>query len=206
VDQIAVTGMMGDAAAGLYFGALRLMELPILVATSTAASLFPGLAIADDDPIMHARLETVFGMMSAIAWVTAIGATIAGPWLIPALLGDAYRAAWPVLTIQGWAALFLFSGLVRANYLALRRAPITQALAAALALALQVLLLFLLVPRFGISGAALAFLATQFLSAWIVPLLLPSLRPCLAPQARGLFAPWRPSRWREFLTAASGPA
>jgi O-antigen/teichoic acid export membrane protein len=204
VDQIAVTGMMGDAPAGLYFGALRLMELPILVATSTAASLFPGLAIADDDPIMHARLETIFGMMSAIAWVTAIGATITGPWLIPALLGEAYRAAWPVFAIQGWASLFFFSGLVRANYLALRKAPVTQALSAALSLGVQVLFLIMLVPRFGISGAAWAFLLTQLLSAWIVPFALPPLRPCVGPQARGLFAPWRPSSWREFLVVAGG--
>jgi PST family polysaccharide transporter len=204
VDQIAVTGMMGDTSAGLYFGALRLMELPILVATSTAASLFPGLAIVEDEPMLHAKLETIFGMISAIAWVTAIGATVTAPWLIPLLLGNAYRAAWPVFAIQGWAALFVFSGLVRANYLALRRAPMTQALAAAFSLVFQILFLFLLVPRFGISGAAMAFLITQFIGAWIVPLVLLPLRPCLAAQARGLIAPWRPSRWRELLAAIGG--
>ena len=127
MDQVAVAGMLGDAAAGLYYGALRLMEFPVLVATATAASLFPALAeCAEDDPVMHARLETVFGLMSAIAWATAIGATATGPWLIPAVLGGAYRAAWPVFAIQGWASLFYFSGFVRANYLALRKAPGAQ--------------------------------------------------------------------------------
>jgi O-antigen/teichoic acid export membrane protein len=204
MDQIAVAGMLGDAAAGLYYGALRLMELPILVATATAASLFPALAIADDDPVMHARLETVFGMISLIAWLTAIGATVTGPWIIPTLLGDAYRAAWPVFVIHGWAALFFFSGLIRAYYLALRRAPGAQAIAAGSALAVQVLCNYVLVPRYGISGAAMAFLLTQLFNAWILPLLLPPLRPCLMLQARGLVAPWKPGRWREFIAAAKG--
>lgn len=204
MDQIAVAGMLGDAAAGLYYGALRLMELPILVATATAASLFPALAVAEDDPVMHARLEVVFGLISLIAWVTALGATVTGPWLIPALLGNAYRDAWPVLVIHGWAALFYFSGFIRANYLALRRAPGAQAIAAGSALVVQVLANFALVPRYGIAGAAMAFLLTQLFNAWIIPLLIPPLRPCIALQARGLVSPWRPSKWREFVAAAGG--
>jgi PST family polysaccharide transporter len=204
MDQIAVAGVLGDAPAGLYYGALRIMELPLLVATATATALFPGLAIAEDNPAMHARLETVFGMISVVSWVTAIGATLTGPWIVPLVLGGAYKAAWPVLMIHGWAALFYYSGLVRANYLALRNAPGTQALAAGAALGVQILCNYLLVPRFALVGAATAFLITQLFNAWILPLLLPSLRPCLGLQARGLLAPWRPSRWREFISAANG--
>jgi O-antigen/teichoic acid export membrane protein len=204
VDQIAVAGMLGDAASGLYYGALRLMEIPIYVATITAASLFPNLANAEDGGIMHARLETVFGLMSAIAWLTAIGTSIAGPWLIPLVLGEAYRASWPVFMIQGWASLFFFTGMIRTNYLALRSAPGTQVVVAVLTLGTQVLLNYVLVPRFGISGAAMAFLVSQFLSAWTLPLILPPLRPCLLPQLRSLFAPWRISQWRGFIDAFSG--
>jgi PST family polysaccharide transporter len=204
VDQIAVAGMLGDAASGLYYGALRLMEIPVFIATTTAAALFPALAIAEDDPAMHASLETVFGLMSAIAWVTAIGASVAGPWLIPLLLGDAYRASWPVFTIQGWASLFFFSGMIRANYLTLRSAPGTQILVAAITLGAQILLNYILVPQFGISGAAVAFLLSQFLSAWVLPLLLPPLRPCLRPQLRSLFAPWQPGQWKELIAAVLG--
>jgi O-antigen/teichoic acid export membrane protein len=136
--------------------------------------------------------------------VTAIGATVTGPWIIPAVLGKAYHAAWPVFAIQGWASLFYFSGLVRANYLALRNAPGAQAIAAGSALGIQVLCNYLLVPRFGISGAAMAFLLTQLFNAWVLPILLPQLRPCLVLQARGLIAPWRPAKWREFIRAANG--
>lgn len=204
MDQVAVASMLGDAPAGLYYGALRIMELPLLVATATATALFPGLAIAGDDPGMRPRLEIVFGMVSLVSWVAAIGASVTGPWIIPLILGGAYRGAWPVLVIQGWATLFYYSGLVRANYLALRSAPGSQALAAGASLAVQVLFNQILVPRLGLAGAATAFLLTQLFNAWVVPAAVPALRPCLGPQARGLLAPWRPSSWRDFIAAAKG--
>jgi PST family polysaccharide transporter len=203
-DQVAVAEYLGDAAAGLYYGALRLMELPVLVATATVASLYPALALTREDREVHASLETVFGIVSAIAWTTAIGVTVAGPWVIPIVLGNAYRSAWPVLAIQGWAALFYFSGIVRDNYLALRGAPGTQAAAAGAALCVQVVSNFALVPRYGIIGAAMAFLLTQVFSAWVLPAMLPALRPCLPIQARAFLAPWRPSKWKGFIAAAGG--
>jgi O-antigen/teichoic acid export membrane protein len=203
-DQVAVADYLGDAAAGLYYGALRLMELPVLVATATVASLYPTLALAREDHEVHASLEAVFGIISAIAWTTALGVTIAGPWVTPLILGNAYRSAWPVLAIQGWAALFYFSGIVRDNYLALRGAPGTQAVAAGAALCVQVVSNFALVPRYGIVGAAMAFLLTQIFNAWVLPTMLPALRPCLPLQARAFFAPWKPSKWRGLIAAAGG--
>jgi PST family polysaccharide transporter len=153
---------------------------------------------------MHNRLENVFGVISLISWITAIGATLTGKWLVPLVLGRAYASAWPVLAIHGWTALFFFSSQVRSNYLALRRAPIAQAVTSGLSLLVQMFFNFWLVSRYGLIGAATAFLLTQLFSAWVLPLIVPQLRPCLAPQARGLIAPWRPSKWREFISATSG--
>jgi O-antigen/teichoic acid export membrane protein len=204
IDQIAVSAILGDADSGLYYGALRIMEIPVFVATTTAASLFPALAIAESDPLMHERLETVFGIMSVLAWATAIGTTIAGPWLIPLLLGPSYAGAWPALVIQAWASLFLFSGMIRTNYLALRSAPGAQIGIASLTLAGQVVLNMALVPRFGISGAAASFLLAQAINAWLLPFGFASLRPCLGPQFRSVLSPFSPARWREFVAIVRG--
>jgi PST family polysaccharide transporter len=204
VDQIAVTGLLGDSAAGLYYGALRLIEPAIYVATVTVTALFPTLASSDEDLDFKGKLEGVFGIMSALAWMTAIGTTLIAAWVTPLLLGRAYHAAWPVLVIQAWATLFSFAGMVRGSYLTVRHAPGTLLAASLAALAIQVALNHYLVPAAGIAGAALAFLATQLAGTWLVPLALPALRPCLASQARGFLAPWRPSRWRSLLSIVHG--
>jgi Na+-driven multidrug efflux pump len=109
-----------------------------------------------------------------------------------------------VFAIHGWAALFFFSSLIRANYLTLRRAPGAQAVASGLTLLVQMAFNFILVSKYGIAGAAIAFLLTQLFNGFALPLLLPQLRPCLLPQIRGLFAPLRPSKWRSLIATASG--
>lgn len=203
-DQFAVAAKLGDDAAGIYYGALRIVEIPAFVATATAGALFPALAAADTALALRARLEQVFGVVSALAWITGLGLTLLGPWCINLLLGPAYAAAGPALALQGWAALFYFTGMVRAHYLAVHAAPGTQLLTALAALVTQVALNTVLVPSLGLAGAALAFLGTQFVGAWILPLILPALRPCLGPQWRGLMAPWQPRRWRELRALIHG--
>jgi PST family polysaccharide transporter len=203
LDQLSVTGMLGEAPAGLYFGALRLMEFPLLIATATSVSLIPEMARAFDAEALENKLEVIFGIMSAIAWMTAIGTTLVGPWLVVHLLGKAYSGSWSVLIILAWSTLFYFPGLIRANFLAMRSASATQAATALGSLGVQSVLVYLLVPRFGISGAAFSFLITQFVGTWAFPLLLPKLRPCWKPQAIAVFAPWQVKRWRSFVMLLS---
>jgi len=193
VDQFAVSGWLGAADTGRYFAALRLIELPTFVATTAAASLLPALA-AD---VGRTTLARNFAVLSALGWLTALGATLAGPWLVPRFFGPDYAAATPILILQAWACLPLFTGLVRAQYLAVHSAPGTQLATAMLTLAGQGVLNFVLVPWLGLTGAACAFLLTQLASAWLFPLLLPALRPCLKPQWLALREAWKPNFWRE---------
>lgn len=199
VDQFAVARWSGEAATGLYFTAVRLVELPFFVAGAAAVSLYPVLASAADDAgRWQVELQRCFSMISTLAWLTALGATFAGPYVVPWLLGREYAAAVPVLTLHAWAALPLFTGLVRAQMLAVQPAPGTHAAVAVVTLVCQLVLNAILVPEHGIMGAAAAFLITQLAAAWLMPAILPALRPCLAPQARALLDPWRPSFWRQW--------
>jgi polysaccharide transporter, PST family len=200
VDQLTVGTLLGDAAVGTYFAALRLIEVPTFLATTVAAALFPALASvhgAND----REHYDRAFGVMGALAWITAITASVAAPWLVPFFFGAAYRAAWPALVVQAWATLPYFSGIVRAQYLAIDGRPGAQLASAATALALQASLNALLVPWWGITGAALAFLGTQLIGLWLLPLAIPVLRPMLGPQWRGWWLPWQPAAWPR-LTAA----
>lgn len=202
VDQFAVAHWAGEAATGLYFSAVRLVELPFFVASAAAASLYPALvAAAGDAGSWRLQLQRSLSVMNALAWLTALGATFAGPAIVPWLLGREYAAAVPVLILHAWATLPLFSGLVRAQMLSVSPAPGTQAVVAVITLVLQLGLNALLVPKHGIEGGAAAFLITQLASAWLMPAFLPALRPCLTPQVRGLIDPWRPSFWRRWRAA-----
>ena len=191
IDQFAVSAWLGTEAAGQYFAALRLIEFPLFIATTLSVGLFPQLAATAD----AAALTRSFTLMSALGWITALGATAAGPWFVPFFFGRDYTPATAVLVLQAWACLPLFTGLVRAQFLAVQAAAGTQLGTAVFTLLAQIGLCALLLPTLGLMGGALAFLLTQLASAWLLPWVLPALRPCLRWQARALVAAWRPSFW-----------
>ena len=95
--------------------------------------------------------------------------------------------------------LALFTGLIRAQYLALHPAPSLQAIMAGAALATQVGGALLLVPRLGLVGGALAFALTHVITGWIMPWLFAHMRPCARLQTTALWSSLQPQVWREIL-------
>jgi O-antigen/teichoic acid export membrane protein len=198
IDQLCVPPLLGDAAAGQYFAALRLIEVPTFVAASLATALFPLLA-HDEHALRDGRFESVVALLASVAWVTAVATTLLGPWLIGVFFGAAYQPAAHALVVRAWAMLPFFSSMVRAQILAALRAPGIQLVSVLFGLALQTPLGLLLIPRFGLTGAALAFFTTEMLNAWLLPLFLPNLRATLAPQFRGWWLPWWPRAWPRLI-------
>lgn len=203
VDQLCVGAYLGDSAAGIYFAALRLIEIPTFVAVSIASALFPLLA-GDDRAIEDGRFETAVGVVAALGWITAIGTTIVGPWINAFVFGPAYAEAAPALILRAWAMLPLFSGMVRVHLVAIARSPSTQLVTVAFGFALQLGLNLLLIPPLGLAGAALAFLGAELGMAWLLPLFLPTLRPALGPQWRAWLLPWQPAQWPRLLAMLRG--
>lgn len=198
LDQMAVATWLGDAAAGVYFAVLRLVEIPTFVAASFGTALFPQLAHGTREELA-ARLRASCGVMAAVAWLTALVTSATAPWMMRTVFGEAYAAAWPVLVLRAWSTLPYFCGIVRANYLAAIGAPRGQMISVAVTAALQSVALAVLLPRLGLAGAAAAFLFTELANAWLVPVLVPALRPCLVPQWQGWGLPWTAAGRRELL-------
>lgn len=198
VDQLAAAWLLGDTAAGQYFAALRVIEIPTFVAVSLATALLPALS-ADTRAVADGRFESAAGLMAAIGWITALSTTLAGPWLMHAFFGAAYDEASTALIVRGWAMLPFCTVMVRAHLIVAARSPSIQLRLALMNLILQSLLSLALIPTFGLNGAALSFLVSELIGAWLLPLWWPSLRSTVRPQARAWLAFWQPSAWPRLL-------
>jgi O-antigen/teichoic acid export membrane protein len=197
LDQFLVKAWLGTAAAGVYFAATRLVDIPLLVAGALGVSLFPGLATAraQDPKIFQARLQAGFDLLSALGWATALGALAVGPWGMRLLYGPAYVGAVPVLLVLAFNTIVVFSSIVRAQFI-LVAAPTWLHLPAALVgLAVQFPLAWRLMPLLGPPGAAVALAVSCLASGWLTSFAFPSLRPCAVAQTRGLLIPFFPQRW-----------
>ncbi|HEX2861968.1 MAG TPA: flippase [Lacunisphaera sp.] len=197
LDQLIVTVWLGDHAAGVYFAAAKLIEVALLTGATFSLSLFPGLSEGHglSAAMFTERVQAQFDAMSALGWSVALGSTLLASWLIPLMYGPSYGAAAAVLVWKGWGALLALNAAARWQYILIAAPTWLNVAAALLGIGCQLALTPLLLPRWGLEGAAAAWLVSLALSGFITSFLFRPLRPIVVPQCRGLLIPFSPGRW-----------
>ncbi len=169
IDQIMIREMLGDTAVGYYAAAVRLSEAWYFIPMVLAASLFPALINARkrDAELYFQRLQALYAAMVWLGIAIAIPVTFVGPWVINVLYGDEFAPAGLVLIVHIWASVFVFLGVAYGKYLAAENYTRKAFYRTALGALFNVLLNWLLIPVWGIVGAAIALLFAQFVSNYL---------------------------------------
>ncbi len=157
----------GLPAVGRYYAALRLTEPLVAAGAALAVSLLPVFArlIASGDAATLSRRfrRTSLLATGSAAGVAAILSLIAEPLL--AMIRPEYAAAAGVLRVLAWAAVPMVQNQLSSTVIhASGRYHVVTA-CSTVNLGVFLGLAFLLVPRFGPLGAALATLGTESLNA-----------------------------------------
>jgi len=157
LDLFLVNLLAGPAAAGLYVVAVRLVEQLWIVSQAVSTVIFPRLAAMAGDEAARRRFTPLVARI--VLWIVLCGAgvlaAVARP-LIEVLFGAEFAGASLAVMILLPGVVFLASARVLANDLAARgRVGINLALAA-LVLVINTTANLLLIPPFGIAGAAAA--------------------------------------------------
>lgn len=182
-DQILMGFLASEAALGIYAVAVNTSEVLLYLPTATATALLPVAARAE--PLQ--RAEHTLGAFRSVALVTAGAVAVAallGPFLLPVVFGSAFDASvepflWLVPGAFGFAASVIFSSALMAS-----SSPGRSSLGPFVSLVVGIALDFVLIPRFGATGAAAAA-STAFIAGGAV----------------ALFSYWRlsPFPWRVLL-------
>ncbi|MGG1514633.1 polysaccharide biosynthesis protein [Paenibacillus oryzisoli] len=155
----ASLGSEGEAmrAYGLYNRGLPLVQLVVMVASSMSAALVPAIADAKAsgrDDRVRSRAE----MAVRVAWLVGLGASFGLAFAavpINIMLYRTQEASW-TMAVLAFTALFSTLNAVSASVLQGVGALRTPTLALLVAIALKALGNVLLLPRWGIDGAALS--------------------------------------------------
>jgi O-antigen/teichoic acid export membrane protein len=168
IDQIMLGQMLGDQAVGIYSAAVRVSEVWYFVPVVIAASVFPSILEAKtrNDEHYYKRLQHLYDLMVWVALIVALPLTFLSTPIVTLLFGTEYVSSGPVLTLHVWSAVFVFllvaSGkwLIAENlqYLALQRNLA--------GLASNVILNLILIPGFGVIGAAWATVVSYSIAAF----------------------------------------
>lgn len=167
IDQVMLQQSVGSAEVGVYSVAVRLVEAWVFVPSALYWSAFPSILQAklEGEELFHERLQRFYNLMALSAYAVAVGATIAGPWLVRVLFGESYARAGVMVVVLAWANLFTTLEIARTAFLNAQnwnRVYLVMILAGG---ALNVALNLVLIPRFGGTGAAVASLVSYWFAA-----------------------------------------
>lgn len=169
IDQVMIKEMLGDYEVGIYSAAVRLSEafyfLPVLV----SASLFPAIINAKKQGlnIYLSRMQRLYTFMIWSAVLIALPTTFLSAWLINLLFGSDYTGADRVLIIHIWASVFVFLAVSSGKYLTNEGKTKKVFARNLIGMVVNIALNFILIPRNGIEGAAVATLISWTISGYI---------------------------------------
>lgn len=175
IDQVMIKLMMDDKAVGNYSAAVKISEAWYFLPMVLGKSLFP--AILTTREISKERYQD--GLLSFYGLMTWIGIGVALPtaylsgWIIQLLFGAAYDGAASVLSIHIWAGVFVFMGVASSKYLLAENLQKFSFILRIAACFCNVVLNLFLIPKYGITGAALATVVSQCVASYLGYLLSP---------------------------------
>jgi len=192
IDQIMLMEMVGNKAVGHYAAAVRISEAWYFIPIAISASLFPAIINAKkiDNALYSERLQQLFSFLVWFAVLIAIPMTFFSEILINTLYGEAYFQAGPVLMLHIWSAVFIFLGEASTRWFISENLQKYLFYRTAMGAILNIFLNYILIGKYGVYGAALATIISQFFSVYIFNLFGKNTWPVFKLQTLAFFAPY----------------
>lgn len=157
-DSVLLGLLVGPTAVGLYGVAYRPLTVALAMPLTYFQGLFPSLArtYKEGPDAFRALMGRSLGVTSIVAVPFGVGGFFLAEPLIAFLFGDAYRDGVPALQILAWSGLFVvLRGTYKYGFHA-AGIPVLDLQCGGVAVGINVVLTIVLIPPFGIIGAAVA--------------------------------------------------
>jgi O-antigen/teichoic acid export membrane protein len=178
IDQIMLGEMLDSTSVGLYGAALDIAGYWGMIPSAFIQSISPILYknAAEDHGIFRKRLRQSYAGIWFLNVCWSVGISVFSRWVIRLLYGAEYLGAKNALVIVVWYSGIASLGSLTQVYLATENKNKYVNYFAVAGLVTDVVLNALLIPRFGIEGAAVATLATYCVIHIVMPLVIRDTR------------------------------
>ena len=179
VDQIMIKEILDNSSVGKYSAAVRLSEAWYFIPTIICSSLFPAIINAKikSKKLYLSRLQRLFDLMVILGIAVIVPVVILGDWVILLLYGEAFNQTASVLKIHIWAGVFVFLGVANQKWFINENLQSYNVICLGVGMVVNVILNIILIPNYGIFGAAFATLISQFVASVLTPVLFKKTRP-----------------------------
>lgn len=194
LDQVMLGQIIddNDKSVGIYSVAAKLSEIWYFIPMILGSSLFPSLIKSKElgEETYLNRFQSYFDLNAGIAILISLPASLLAPFLFGFLFPDKYHGADLMFSIHIWAAVFVFLGVARNNYLVneglLKEAFLFTVMGAVSNIGLN----YWLIPLYQGYGAAVATLISYMISGYLTSFMVPKLYGIGWMQTKAILIPF----------------
>ncbi len=169
IDQIMLKQLIDEKTVGIYSAAVRISELWYVIPMTISTSVYPSLiALKGKDNILYLkRFEQLYSVFFIISFGIGVLVTIFSTNIIGSLYGPKYFESAFILKINIWAGVFVFLGVASSNYTVMENLNKISFYKTLLGAVCNIVLNFILIPKYAGMGAAIATLISYGIAAYL---------------------------------------
>ncbi len=192
IDQVMLRNMVSAQEVGYYAVAVKICALTAFIPMIISRSIFPSLARSKKrcEREFNERIQLVSGLMFWGMCMIAIGITLFIRWPFQWIYGDAFMPAVPIIRILAWKSVFSGLGLVSGEWILINGLQRLTPVRSMVALGVNIVLNYLMIPMMEGLGAAIASLIAVFVNSFLMLWIIRSYRPCAKILLDGIFLPF----------------
>lgn len=158
LDVLMLEKMKSNAEVGVYSAAVKISEIwyaiPLMIVSSTFPSLIEIRKSSED--AYYDRLQQLYDFLFFIALFLAVMITLFSNDIIVTLFGLQYASASEILSVYIWSGIFVFYGIAWSRWMINEGFQKILLIMEVMSLISNVILNYVLIPKYGALGAAIA--------------------------------------------------
>ena len=160
IDQVMIKIMLDSKELGYYAAAVKLSEAWYFIPVALTNAIFPAIINAKkvSKNFYFNRMQKLYDILAWMAISIAVPVSIFSRDIINIIFGNEFQSAAPVLTIYVWAGVAVFLGVASSQYLITENFTKLSFFRTFIGMIFNVILNLVLIPKYGIIGAAYATL------------------------------------------------
>lgn len=168
IDQVMIKNMLDSKELGYYAVAVRLSEAWYFIPVTLTNAIYPAIVNAKNvsNKFYFNRMQKLYDILAWMAISIAIPVSIFSKELITIIFGAEFQSAAPVLTIYIWAGVAVFLGVASSQYLITENFTRLSFFRTLMGMVFNIILNLVLIPKYGILGAAYATLISYSISTF----------------------------------------
>ncbi|WP_028765176.1 flippase [Shewanella colwelliana] len=187
-DQLMIKWLVGDFDLGIYSAVSRIYEMWVMVTVVLCSALLPAIVRLKENSeyVYEEKMVLLFRIIIALSFLMSLFSLFFARDIVTIVFGEDYLKGVFVFQILMWSSMFAAMGSLTMRFLTVEKLERKVALRSFFALTVNVCLNFLLIPLYGINGAAISTLISLILANYVIDFFDKDLKKLLLIKNRAI--------------------